>query len=52
MLCLWHVHKAWGKNVIWKIANSRMRAEVLKGIVDIMYAWDGSKGTNAVTHTK
>jgi hypothetical protein len=52
MLCLWHVRKAWVENVVRKIADSHLRVEVLKGIADIMYTRDGSKGANAVTRAE
>jgi len=28
-LCLWHVHKAWVKNVVKKIATTKDRTKVL-----------------------
>jgi hypothetical protein len=43
MLCLWHVRKAWAKNVVRKIADLHLRVEVLKGIAPIMYTRDGNK---------
>jgi hypothetical protein len=52
MLCLWHVRKAWAENVVRKIVDSHLRVEVLKGIADIMYTRDGSKGANAVTRAE
>jgi hypothetical protein len=39
LLCLWHVRKAWAKNIVKKIVNPQERSNVLSMFGRIMYSW-------------
>jgi hypothetical protein len=39
-LCLWHVHKAWAKNVVKKITSVKERSGFVSTFGSIMYSLD------------
>ena len=52
MLCLWHVRKAWVEDVVKKVSDPMLKVEVLKGIANVMYTTNGSKGSNVVAQAQ
>ena len=52
MLCLWHVRKAWAKNIVQKIKDPELRLQILKGIARVMYSTGQAIGATAVDQAK
>jgi len=43
-VCLWHIQKAWAKNVMKKIIGQETRCEILKDLGNIIYNKDSLVG--------
>jgi len=45
-VCLWHIQKAWAKNVMKKIIGQETRCETLKDLGNIIYNKDSLVGVD------